>query len=55
MDFGPPSGKQARKHYRREKAAAGAPSKRFRAEAVKRDADRPVARKRYPGQFLKVR
>jgi len=55
MNLPPPSGKVGRTKDRRKLAAAFAAEKRFRAMAIKADAedDRVTLVRRYPGQFLR--
>jgi hypothetical protein len=57
MNLPPPSGKVSRTRDRRKVAASFAAEKRFRALAIKKDAedDRVTLVRRYPGQFLKKR
>jgi hypothetical protein len=57
MNLPPPSGKVSRTRDRRKLAASFAAEKRFRALAIKKDAedDRVTLVRRYPGQFLKKR
>ena len=57
MNLPPPSGKIGRTKDRRKLAAAFAAEKRFRALAIKKDAedDRVQLVRRCPGQFLKKR
>jgi len=57
VNLPPSSGKIGRQKDRRAMAAAFAAEKRFRAMAIKADAedDRVTLVRRYPGQFLKKR
>jgi len=57
MNLPPPSGKVGRTKYRRTLAASFAAEKRFRAMAIKADAEdqRKVLVTRRPGDFLKVK